>query len=99
MDALRGMKLVFREKPHLVIPKKSKEGEEKEANDQEGNSKKEGAEEGKEETEGEKGDDWKAVLDLSDEEGKKKGSKDKQEELWDDKKVNKLHRRTYFVVY
>merc|ERR1712183_1113591 len=80
MDALRGMKLVFREKPQLIIPKKLKEGGEKEG-EAEGGKEKEKEEEGEKVDEGEKGEDWKAVLDLSDEDGKKK-----QEETSADKK-------------
>ena len=55
MDALRGMKLVFREKPQLVIPPKTKpEGEKKEgdAEGEEGKPTAEGEKEGKEGGEG-----------------------------------------------
>ena len=82
MDALRGMKLVFREKPQLIIPKKLKEGGEKEGEAEGGKEKEKEEEEGGKVDEGEKGEDWKAVLDLSDEDGKKK-----QEETSADKKV------------
>ena len=86
MDALRGMKLVFKEKPQLIIPKKTKEGEDKEGEDGMEASTASKEDEGKGKDEGQKGEDWKSVLDLNDEEGKKEGD---NENASDDRKVRR----------
>ena len=91
MDALRGMKLVFRERPQLVIPKKSQPdaekeegesgaaGEEKKSLDDDNEKTKEG--------DGEKGEDWKAMLDLSDDEKKRRQEGGDKEDKAEGKKV------------
>ena len=61
MDALRGMKLVFRERPQLVIPKKSQpDGEKNEGESGAGGDEKKPADEDNEKAReggGEKGED------------------------------------------
>ena len=83
MDALRGMKLVFREKPHLVLPNK-KSSKDEDGAKKDGEGEKEGeagggekgdGDEGKEDAAEDKGEDWKSILDLGD---KEKGGKEKE---------------------